>query len=439
MGPARLIGSFTLGLHPSDSSAASAAASRVESTFLPKRSSFSAPLRISGNAQPPATQIRKASKRLDVSASKAKAKVDKWKRPGGGESGGGVVAVEERVLKQELLAGGAPQGSGAVEAVEEVQNGMAGQEGVATELVEPESTGGIAADLESKLREEADDLGATVAAAEVVVETAEGDASDQSESDGSDDEESLEGESSKDLGEAFLPPMTAIERDTLALLEWDKVSEQVAQFCDTPMAYQQAITSGLPLGSSQEESESLLQETESALHLPARLNFEGAADISPVLRRLAKRQKLSNDDPTKSSRLCSVPDLCAVLSFLDCADSLYRQLGCSEAAGLTGQAGGEHEENGDGRGGAGESKVAVARALLQGAAWEECLAVRGEIQRCVNPLLRSITDEASPELTQVRVHLPPVPSELRNRKHRRAALPFQSIAGLPQAGEAWAG
>jgi len=234
----------------------------------------------------------------------------------------------------------------------------------------------VAVELESGFEEEADFMEETAEAAEVVEEAAQGFLSDESGSDVSDGEESLQGDESEETGKPPLSAVSSIEKDTLALLEWNKVSEQVARVLRhdhglRPGCRRRPCSRGVTRG-----ERILLQETESALHLPARLNFEGAADISPVLRRLAKRWKPppdnpSHDDSSKSSRLCSLPDLCAVLSFLDCADSLHRQLGCSEPADTMEQAG-EEEDREEQVGGSTKGSCGTRPATRCGV--EECRA-----------------------------------------------------------------
>lgn len=67
------------------------------------------------------------------------------------------------------------------------------------------------------------------------------------------------------------------ELETLKLLEWRDVCKQVASFCCTPLAAQQAWNGSLPIGKTMEESELLLEQTREAGKLD--VNFGKIYDI----------------------------------------------------------------------------------------------------------------------------------------------------------------
>ncbi|CAI7867000.1 unnamed protein product [Closterium sp. NIES-54] len=77
-----------------------------------------------------------------------------------------------------------------------------------------------------------------------------------------------------------------LEQETKDLLEWPIVCRQVARFADTVMGYREAEEGRLAVGRTWEESQALLLQTEAALLLPRRLDFNGAVDVGGLLSRL---------------------------------------------------------------------------------------------------------------------------------------------------------
>ncbi|CAI5494961.1 unnamed protein product [Closterium sp. Naga37s-1] len=71
-----------------------------------------------------------------------------------------------------------------------------------------------------------------------------------------------------------------LEQETKELLEWPMVCRQVARFADTVMGYREAEEGRLAVGRTWEESQALLLQTEAALLLPRRLDFNGAVDVA---------------------------------------------------------------------------------------------------------------------------------------------------------------
>ena len=54
------------------------------------------------------------------------------------------------------------------------------------------------------------------------------------------------------------------EQESLELLEWPALCQQIACFMQTTLGAEVALSCRLPIGQSQDESEQLLQETEEA-------------------------------------------------------------------------------------------------------------------------------------------------------------------------------
>jgi hypothetical protein len=71
------------------------------------------------------------------------------------------------------------------------------------------------------------------------------------------------------------------QQESLLLLEWPSVCRQVATFCGTSMAAEQLLSGRLPIGSSQKESELLLQQTAEAQE--AGLKVSGEAPAPPCV------------------------------------------------------------------------------------------------------------------------------------------------------------
>ncbi|GAX74806.1 hypothetical protein CEUSTIGMA_g2253.t1 [Chlamydomonas eustigma] len=83
----------------------------------------------------------------------------------------------------------------------------------------------------------------------------------------------------------------SIRQESLLVLEWPSVCRQVACFCSTVMASQLIASGQLPMGSSQEESEQLLRQTDEALI--AGLSLKGVFDLRPALEAVCEGFLLS--------------------------------------------------------------------------------------------------------------------------------------------------
>uniref|UniRef100_A0A383W1M4 DNA mismatch repair proteins mutS family domain-containing protein n=1 Tax=Tetradesmus obliquus TaxID=3088 RepID=A0A383W1M4_TETOB len=75
------------------------------------------------------------------------------------------------------------------------------------------------------------------------------------------------------------------QRQSLELLEWPAVCRQVAAFCGTSMAAELLLAGQLPIGSSRQHSELLLQQTQEAAD--AQLEVAGVFDLRPALAAAA--------------------------------------------------------------------------------------------------------------------------------------------------------
>lgn len=75
--------------------------------------------------------------------------------------------------------------------------------------------------------------------------------------------------------------MSPVQQESLILLEWPQVCRQVAAFTQTVMGAEQLLSAGLPLGSSQAQSEEHLQHTADSIQ--AQLKFDKLEDIRPCL------------------------------------------------------------------------------------------------------------------------------------------------------------
>ncbi|KAI3745531.1 hypothetical protein L1987_58645 [Smallanthus sonchifolius] len=102
----------------------------------------------------------------------------------------------------------------------------------------------------------------------------------------------------------------SLQDETLKILEWPSICNQVSAFTSTTMA-RDAL---LPIGRTPEESRRLLDQTSAAfaLHLPP--DFSGIEDVSNLLQS------------AMSGQLLSIREICAVKRTLRSARDLYQQL-----------------------------------------------------------------------------------------------------------------
>ncbi|XP_010551084.1 PREDICTED: uncharacterized protein LOC104821785 [Tarenaya hassleriana] len=125
----------------------------------------------------------------------------------------------------------------------------------------------------------------------------------------------------------FLPRATAraassaqsIQAQTLEVLEWRALCNQLSPFTSTTMGLSTANNAEIPVGKSPEESRRLLNETEAALAAmeamgSRRLDLSKVIDVSKVLERAMDGQ------------LLTVRELCAVRSTLMAARSAFDRL-----------------------------------------------------------------------------------------------------------------
>ncbi|KAL8268193.1 hypothetical protein R6Q59_001991 [Mikania micrantha] len=106
----------------------------------------------------------------------------------------------------------------------------------------------------------------------------------------------------------------SLQDETMKILEWPSVCNQISAFTSTTMGCSAAGNGLVPLGRSPEESRRLLDQTSAAfaLHLPP--NFSGIEDVSELV------------ESSVSGRLLSIGEICAVKRTLRSARGLFEQL-----------------------------------------------------------------------------------------------------------------
>ncbi|KAK1424708.1 hypothetical protein QVD17_20043 [Tagetes erecta] len=106
----------------------------------------------------------------------------------------------------------------------------------------------------------------------------------------------------------------SLQHETLNILEWPSICNQVSAFTSTAMAFSAAKQALLPIGKSPDESQKLLDQTSAAfaLHLPP--DFSGIEDVSELV------------DSSVSGHLLSIREICAVKRTLRSARDLFQQL-----------------------------------------------------------------------------------------------------------------
>lgn len=151
-----------------------------------------------------------------------------------------------------------------------------------------------------------------------------------------------------------------IQEETLHLLEWYSVTRQVKRFCSTPLT----ISKELKIGSSIQESEILLQQSEAALSLVENISFQGINDTSYVLA------SSSHVD------VIAIEDICLVGKLLKASRSLVDQLNLQR------------------------QKVMPLLELFQGA--DFCVDLSEDIERCLDGSFKRVLDSASDKLSEIR-------------------------------------
>jgi len=118
----------------------------------------------------------------------------------------------------------------------------------------------------------------------------------------------------------FAHPSASIQQDTLELLEWPRLAEQLASFASTAPGRRACLE--LPLPASLAASQALLAETTELLGLDGLLegglSFQGVADIAPLVALCAKGGTAAGED------------LLALAGTLAAARRLRRQIDDSE-------------------------------------------------------------------------------------------------------------
>lgn len=111
--------------------------------------------------------------------------------------------------------------------------------------------------------------------------------------------------------------LDSVERESLKLLEWSSVCEQVSRFASTPIGREVCRGGSIPFGKNQEESEELLEQTASACLIPSPLDFSGIVDVSEILRSAS------------AGIVCNVNDLCVIEKMMSSTRRVYEQLQCA--------------------------------------------------------------------------------------------------------------
>ena len=106
----------------------------------------------------------------------------------------------------------------------------------------------------------------------------------------------------------------SLQSETLKLLEWPAVCQQLSAFTSTSMGYAAAQSARIPVGKTREESSRLLSQTSAAVAVPRPLDFTGIEDISP------------NVDASVAGGVLSIRELCSVKRTLAAARFLLQQL-----------------------------------------------------------------------------------------------------------------
>uniref|UniRef100_A0A1J3JR63 Endonuclease MutS2 n=1 Tax=Noccaea caerulescens TaxID=107243 RepID=A0A1J3JR63_NOCCA len=111
----------------------------------------------------------------------------------------------------------------------------------------------------------------------------------------------------------------SIEKQTLEVLEWRALCNQLSPFASTSMGLSATKNADIPVGNSPEESRSLLEETAAALAAmeateSRRLGLSEILDLSDIVERAIAGQ------------LLTVRELCAVRSTLMAATSVFQKL-----------------------------------------------------------------------------------------------------------------
>ncbi|KAF8088729.1 hypothetical protein N665_0531s0002 [Sinapis alba] len=111
----------------------------------------------------------------------------------------------------------------------------------------------------------------------------------------------------------------SVEKQTLEVLEWGALCNQLSPFASTSMGLSATRNADIPVGKSPEESRSLLEETAAALAAmevmePRQLGLSEILDLSEIIER------------AMAGQLLTVRELCAVRSTLRASSSVFEKL-----------------------------------------------------------------------------------------------------------------
>ncbi|XP_024988739.1 uncharacterized protein LOC112523384 isoform X2 [Cynara cardunculus var. scolymus] len=106
----------------------------------------------------------------------------------------------------------------------------------------------------------------------------------------------------------------SLQDETLKILEWPSVCNQVSAFTSTTMGFSAARDGLLPIGRSPEETRRLLDQTSAAFALYLPPDFSGIEDVSEIV------------ESSVAGQLLSIREICAVKRTLRSARELFEQL-----------------------------------------------------------------------------------------------------------------
>ncbi|KAH7284749.1 hypothetical protein KP509_34G068900 [Ceratopteris richardii] len=167
--------------------------------------------------------------------------------------------------------------------------------------------------------------------------------------------------------------------ESLKLLEWLSVCEQVSRFTSTPMGKALCRQGSIPFGRNQEESEKFLEQTDSAMHIPHSLDFTDIVDVGDILRSAT------------AGTVLNVSELCTVEKTLSSSRRIYDQLQNSlkklQNKGLTSVV-------------SNDNVLAPVIAILEGS--DFCMPLVQALSLSLDISSLSILDTASPVLSAIR-------------------------------------
>ncbi|CAL9239205.1 unnamed protein product [Arabidopsis halleri] len=189
----------------------------------------------------------------------------------------------------------------------------------------------------------------------------------------------------------------SVENQTLEVLEWRALCNQLAPFASTTMGLSATKNAEIPVGNSPEESRNLLDETAAALAAmekmeSQRLGLSEIQDLSDIVERAVAGQ------------LLTVRELCSVRSTLMAATSVFQKL---RKAAIS------------------DKRVTPLVGLVQGCDFKDTL--QQKIGFCIDCNMSMILDRASEDLEIIR-------SERRRNMEKLDSLLKQISTRIFQAG-----